>query len=70
MEINKKVIVVGEEYRINKLSLTPGGSEVEVHYRDRIKIYTNIKNTDAYIKKIVKESKDPIIAIFCNGKKT
>jgi hypothetical protein len=69
METNKKVTVVGEEYRTNVLSLIPGGSSVEVHYRDRVKVYTNIKNTSAYIKKITAESKDPILAIYVDGNK-
>ena len=67
METNKKVTIVGEEYRTNSLSLIPGGSEVEVHYRNHVKVYTNIKNAGAYIKKITAESKDPILAIYVDG---
>jgi hypothetical protein len=69
MEKDKKVIVVGEEYRTNTLSLIPGGTSIEVHYDDRVKVYTNIKNPSAYIKKIKAESKEPIIAIFIDGNK-
>jgi intein-encoded DNA endonuclease-like protein len=69
METNKKLTVVGDEYRTNPLSLIPGGSEVEVHYQDYVKVYTNIKNPAAYIRKITTESNDPIIAIYVDGNK-
>ena len=69
METDKKITVVGEEFRTNPLSVTPGGSEVEVHFRDKVKVYTNVKHPKAYINKITSESKDPIIAIFVDGNK-
>jgi hypothetical protein len=67
--MEKSKVYVGQEFRTNPLSTQPGGSVVEVHYQNRIKVYTNIKNAGAYIKKITAESKDPILAIYVDGSK-
>lgn len=66
MTQDKKRVIVGDEFRTNTLSLTSGGSDVEVHYRDRVKVYTKIKNPLAYINAITRTDKD-IIAIFVDG---
>lgn len=73
METNKNVIVVGEEFRTNPLSLIEGGSTVEVHYPSRTKVYTNIKNATTYINaiKLKNETSDEkIIEVYVDGKKT
>jgi len=72
MESNNKFIV-GREYRTNELSLTEGGSTVEVHYENRVKVYTDVKNPTAYIRtiKAYAENKDEkIIATYVDGTKT
>jgi hypothetical protein len=73
MESNKFKLEVGRKYRTNELSLTEGGSTVEVHYENRVKVYTNVKNPTAYIKaiKMINENKDEkIIATYVDGTKT
>jgi hypothetical protein len=48
---------VGKDYRTNPWSQTPGGVSIVVTYKDGKKlIYDNIKNPDAYIKKVKKNS--------------
>jgi hypothetical protein len=45
---------IGDEYRTNSKSLIPGGWDVEVEYKTLEKrIYSNIKNTEAYAKRIL-----------------
>lgn len=66
MEKNK--VHVGQEFRTNPLSTTPGGSVVEVHYESRIKVYDNIKNPKAYVKYIMSNSADAVISILVDGK--
>lgn len=66
MEKNK--VFVGQEFRTNTLSITPGGSVVEIHYANRIKVYDNIKNVKAYIKSITSNSSEKIISILVDGK--
>ena len=70
MENNK--VYVGQEYRTNPLSAAPGGSVVEVHYesnyRSSIKVYDNIKNVKAYVKRITSNSSEKIISILVDGK--
>lgn len=65
--MDKKRVIIADEFRTNTLSLVPGGSEIEVHYRDRVKVYTKIKNPKAYINAITKDDAG-IIAIFVDGK--
>lgn len=72
MENNNR-LVVGREYRTNELSLTEGGSNIEVHYENRIKVYTNVKNPKAYIRAIMTRneiSDEKIIATYVDGNKT
>lgn len=45
---------ISDEYRTNSKSLVPGGWDVEVEYKTLEKrIYSNIKNTEAYAKHIL-----------------
>ena len=68
--MEKSKVYVGQEFRTNPLSLQPGGSVVEVHYADRIKVYDNIKNPKAYVKYLECNSKDPIIKVFVDSNET
>jgi hypothetical protein len=64
---DKYIVNVAPEFRTHELSLTPGGSVVEVYYRDRIKVYDNVKHPKPYIGKIISEAKEPIVEIRVNG---
>lgn len=45
----RKVILVGDDYRKNPLSLKPGGVDVKVYYPNgTARIYSRIKNVEAY----------------------
>lgn len=45
----RKVILVGDNYRKNPLSLKPGGANVKVYYPNgTARIYSRIKNVQAY----------------------
>mgnify|MGYP001046171285 FL=1 len=45
---------ISDEYRTNPKSLVPGGWDVEVEYKTLEKrIYSNIKNTEAYANHIL-----------------
>jgi hypothetical protein len=68
MEKNK--VFVGQEFRTNPQSTIPGGSVVEVHYENRIKVYDNVKNPKAYIKYIRTNSSENIVQILVDGKQT
>ena len=59
-----KKILINDEFRTNELSLTPGGNVVTVVYEngDR-RVYDKIKNVDAYVGRITKDSK--IIQVWC-----
>lgn len=57
MEKKKRVYNVPPDMRTNPLSLTPGGSTVEVYFEGYSTIYTNIKSHKAYVNKIL-ASKD------------
>lgn len=47
---------VGDDYRTNPSSLIPGGSTVVVeYYSGEIRAYDKIKNSQAYIKSIIKD---------------
>jgi hypothetical protein len=67
--MEKSKVYVGKEFRTNPLSTQPGGSVVEIHYQNRIKVYDNIKNPKAYVKYLESNSKDPILAIYVDGSK-
>jgi len=49
------IFEVGNGFRTNPLSKTPGGSTVIVEMKNGQKLsYNNIKNTEAYIKRVTK----------------
>ena len=57
---------VGDEFRTNGLSLTPGGSLVSVTYRSGgVKEYDKVKYPRAYVGKIV--DRESIVEIRVNG---
>jgi hypothetical protein len=64
----KNIVFVGQEYRTNPLSAAPGGSVVEVHYENIVKVYDNIKNPRAYVKYITSNSAEAVISILVDGK--
>lgn len=64
----KNIVFVGQEYRTNPLSAAPGGSVVEVHYANIVKVYDNIKNPRAYVKYIRSNSTEQVISILIDGK--
>lgn len=68
--MEKSKVYVGQEFRTNPLSTQPGGSVVEVHYQNRIKVYDNIKNPKAYVKYLESKSEDPIIKVVVDGSET
>jgi hypothetical protein len=50
---------ISDEYRTNSKSLVPGGWDVEVEFHNNEKrIYSNIKNTEAYAKHILANDKN------------
>ena len=54
----KKGFYISDEYRTNPKSLVPGGWDVEVEFHTLEKrIYSNIKNTEAYAKQILANDK-------------
>jgi hypothetical protein len=66
-----KQIRVADEYRTNAMSLTPGGSVVEVTRRSGVSlIYDKIKMPERYIREIypkVNNDTDPIDEITVDG---
>lgn len=62
----QKGYYVGDEFRKNDLSLTPGGSRVEVIYKTETKIYDKIKSPSAYVSVILKRDKN-ILEIRVDG---
>ena len=57
---------VGDEYRTNPLSLSPGGSVVTVVFSDgRMLDYDKVKSPKKYVSKI--PQKDDITAVYVNG---
>lgn len=61
-----KTFVVSDQFRTNELSLKPGGSSVTVIYSDGTqKIYTKVKNPDAYIKSISRDLS--IVKVLVDG---
>lgn len=60
-------IRVKPEFRVNPLSLTPGGSEVTVIMcNDSHLIYSNIKNPQAYINRVL-ETTPEVRGFLVNG---
>ena len=58
---------VGDEYRTNPLSLSPGGSIVTVVFSDgRMLDYDKVKSPKKYVSKI--PQKEDIVAVYVNGK--
>ena len=54
---SEKKLIVGDKHRTNNMSLQEGGSTVEVHYKNGfIKVYTNVKYPNAYIKRILEKT--------------
>lgn len=45
-----KIYNVSDEYRINKLSLEPGGNIVTTYYEKYICVYDKVKNPHVYVK--------------------
>jgi len=68
--MEKSKVFVTQEFRTNPLSTIPGGSVVEVHYENRIKVYDNIKNPKAYIKYLSVNGSEKIVQILVDGKPT
>lgn len=57
---------VGDEYRVNPLSLEPGGSVVTVVFSNgRMLDYDKIKSPKKYVASI--PEKEDIVAIYVNG---
>lgn len=55
---------VSDEYRTNPKSLSPGGSTVVVEYYDgEIRAYDKIKNSQAYINSIIKDTSIKTISV-------
>jgi len=51
--MSKEIFNVGSNFRTNPMSLTPGGKTVIITYKNGTTIsYRNIKNPNAYIAKI------------------
>ena len=58
---------VGDEYRTNPLSLSPGGSVVTVVFSDgRMLDNDKVKSPKKYVSKI--PQKEDIVAVYVNGK--
>lgn len=61
-----KTIIVHDKFRLNSLSLIPGGSTVTISYIDGTnRVYKNVKNPKAYINSIMK-TKSIIEALINN----
>ena len=61
----KNTLLVSDEHRKNSLSLTPGGSVVKVIYEDgSSRVYDKIKNVEAYISCLLRNSDGGIIKAF------
>ena len=55
---------VEDDYRTNPKSLTPGGSTVVVeYYSGEIRVYDKIKNSQAYINSIIKDTDIKVISV-------
>jgi hypothetical protein len=63
----KNAIRVKPEFRVNPLSLKPGGSEVTVIGPDGSHlVYSNVKNPQAYIDRVLENSPN-VIGFLVNG---
>ena len=61
-----KEFKVSDQYRHNELSLIPGGRSVRVVYSDkRVIVYDIIKNVNAYISRLTRDSN--VIEVSCEG---
>lgn len=47
--MKKNEYQVGDNYRTNPLSHSPGGSVIKIHYDTEIKIYDKVKNPKKYL---------------------
>ena len=62
---SKTIFMVADEYRTSPKSKTPGGSIVKVVYSDGTsRIYDKVKNVEAYISCVIKNSDDDIKDAF------
>jgi hypothetical protein len=70
--MSAKVLHVSDEYRTNPLSLTPGGSSIEVTLVDgNVYVYDKIKMPDRYIRSLYVEhmaKKTPIAKVCLEGR--
>ena len=53
-----KTYIPTNDMRTNPLSTQPGGSTLTVKFESHEVVYTNIKNPDAYIRRITKANED------------
>lgn len=61
-----KTFVVADRFRTNDLSLKPGGFSVTVIYSDNShRIYTKVKNPEAYVRSITKNLN--IVKVLVDG---
>lgn len=64
LSISKNSFRVARKWRTNPLSQTPGGFFVKVVYKDgSSRIYDNVKNVEAYITYIIRNSEDDILEV-------
>jgi len=62
---SKNAFMVAPKYRTNPNSQISGGTVVKVDYRNgSSRIYDNIKNTEAYINRILSYNNPDIIAAY------
>ena len=62
---------ISDEYRTNSKSLVPGGWDVEVEYKTLEKrIYSNIKNTEAYANHILASDENVKLVTVIGESKT
>lgn len=62
------ILRVGDEHRINELSLLPGGDEVTVTYGSgESRVYDKVKNPRRYIDALLARRNNGIAQIKVNG---
>ncbi len=62
-----RTIHVSDQFRKNNLSLTPGGSEVSITFKDgKTLVYDKIKNPRAYVQSLFNYSE--IVSVNVDGK--
>ena len=60
----RKKIVIGDEYRTNGLSLSPGGHTVTVVYANGTRrVYDKVKNVRAYANNVLSDTR--VVKILC-----